>query len=178
MANRYVDGNAPPGGDGSVNSPWRTLAQATQGVRDGDIVIISAGVYKEPLDIKTDNTTWVASGGSVIIDNLYSPRLAFKNGRDRIVRPHLDSTPDDPWYQWRAQYHTAVTINANNVLVDGLWHDGQDYGFVIRNSPARLLGIGGLAPDGAPPYGAPQMTFSSRTAPSCAAGCVCTTRLQ
>ena len=43
----YVDGSAPVAGDGSRNSPFKTITRATRASVRGDTILIKSGTYTE-----------------------------------------------------------------------------------------------------------------------------------
>ncbi|MCK4366245.1 MAG: caspase family protein, partial [Thermoplasmatales archaeon] len=47
----YVDDDAPPGGDGSIDHPFDTIQEAIDTAEDGDFVIVLPGIYNENLDV-------------------------------------------------------------------------------------------------------------------------------
>lgn len=71
----WVDGTAPPGGDGSPSSPFQTINQARAAVRTGDTIWIADGTYPETVDFwhvpaGTGGRTFVraAPGARPVID--------------------------------------------------------------------------------------------------------------
>lgn len=88
MATYYVDKNASAGGNGSAGSPWKTLAQAVDGVSNGDTVRIKPGKYSETLQLDTpakhSNTTWMADNANnrPMIDGGYSIALMTGSGNN------------------------------------------------------------------------------------------------
>ncbi len=52
----YVDINAPAGGDGSVNNPFKHINDAAQVALPGDEVLVAPGIYREYVDPKNAGT--------------------------------------------------------------------------------------------------------------------------
>lgn len=48
----HVDASAPPGGDGSFDTPWNTIGDHVPTLRQGDTMYIHAGTYDEPATIR------------------------------------------------------------------------------------------------------------------------------
>ncbi len=69
----YVDDDAPPGGDGSSASPFRTILEGVKRARPGTQVLVADGVYHESVSFPSSGTTnnWIqvkAEGNGAVLD--------------------------------------------------------------------------------------------------------------
>jgi len=70
----YVDDNAPPGGDGSVILPFRSIQEAVNRAGPGTLVSVADGVYREAVTFPVSGTSgqWIqvkAQGKGAILDS-------------------------------------------------------------------------------------------------------------
>lgn len=65
---RYVDDDAPPGGDGSRESPFRDLRSAIDGSPANLVIAVAAGQYEEALDLPAGARLIGACSAQVVID--------------------------------------------------------------------------------------------------------------
>src|SRR5690606_24320527 len=58
MATYYVANNGNDSGNGSSNTPWRTISKAMKAnLKSGDEVVVRSGIYKESVLIGKDGIT-------------------------------------------------------------------------------------------------------------------------
>jgi PKD repeat protein len=136
MATYYAAHNGTVGGTGAIGDPW-TLARATaiSGygtlITNGDTVILKDGTYHERLVIRTNGVTFEAANvGEAILDGRYYETLSNKN----IYEQPNCNTRSGTNFVVIGQYQKMVSIDANNVTLDGI---------EIRNVAGDGLGVGG-----------------------------------
>lgn len=135
MTTYYVDkAGGADGNTGLTGHPWKTLSKAAGAMADGDTVLITPGTYYEAITISKENTTWQVNGaGSVTLDGGYSyATAATASGGDELKEPKnvAGSLLKD-------RNAAMIRITGSGTTIDG----GSDYGFIIRNSGGRFLGI-------------------------------------
>lgn len=114
----YVSANAPFGGCGSAESPFRTINEAAQAALPGDEVIVAPGVYREYVD--------PAHGGTAenrIVYRSAEPLGAVITGAERI----------DTWENvggdvWRARIPNGLfgAYNPYTTVIRGDWYWSPD----------------------------------------------------
>ncbi len=84
-ANYYVDGDASITGDGSKSSPFKTIQEAADIMKPGDVCLIKEGIYSE--------TITPAFSGTKANPIVFQP--LSKN--DKVVITGLDQVPSSQW---------------------------------------------------------------------------------
>ncbi len=74
---RFVDAAAEPGGDGSVERPFRTIVGALADIRENTRVVVAAGEYVGAFEVATEG-------------------VSVEGGADVVVRPAEDHAADTP----------------------------------------------------------------------------------
>jgi parallel beta-helix repeat protein len=69
----YVDIDAPPNGDGSIQHPYRIIQDAIDAASDQDIIVVSEGVYKGTITIHKSITLIGENKDTTIIDGEHKP---------------------------------------------------------------------------------------------------------
>lgn len=116
MTTYYVDGQSgnDASGNGSSNSPWKTLNKAHTKIAPGDEVRIRTATYREELAIQVRNTTWRAdTGHRPVIDGRYHDGLFQRDGTLPHPEPGSGYLPDN-------LNNAMINIRATGVTLDGL----------------------------------------------------------
>lgn len=109
------DGNDNTG-NGSSNSPWRTITKANSTISAGDTVILKDGNYPAYVGLTKPNTTWKAENKHrAILDGGFRPS-SINNNWSNIVQVWDNSC------QGQHEYSPLLSIaNVSNITVDGLF---------------------------------------------------------
>lgn len=127
-------------GNGSTNSPWKTIEKADSAISPGDTVILKDGVYQGAgqayMSISKAGTTWRAENKhQAIIDGGFSPG-ALNGDWDTIVALWNNRCSD------KGEFSSLLKVESiSNVTIDGLFIRNS-CGRGIATNPSGSVGAG------------------------------------
>ncbi len=140
----YVNDDAPPGGDGSPGSPYRTIQEGVNHAFPGTQVLVRDGVYREMVTFPSSGSpaNWIqvkAEGSSAILDgsqsfsgSIWTPYEGRKNVWYTDIRMPTDYLARD-----QLRYYLFDTLSG---LLDGRGHNqtAMNEGWYIAPYSSRL----------------------------------------
>jgi hypothetical protein len=122
----YVDDDAPPGGDGSVLLPFRTIQEAVNRAGPGTLVSVADGLYREAVTFPASGTpgNWIqvkAQGDAAILDSAdyLSGEIWKPDTKDGVWSTVLSI----PVYYLARDGNRVYQFEDKKGLVDSIGHD-------------------------------------------------------
>lgn len=128
----HVDSNAAPGGNGSVNSPFQTLAAAEAGAVGANVIFVHAGSV-----FHGDASTVVLNNNQMLFgDGAGEQHFLAVPGLGSILMPHGPTSGALPVLD--SSTGTAITL-ANNVQVAGFTITNSQGASIVGNGVGNVL---------------------------------------
>lgn len=153
--NIYVATNGNDSNDGSINNPYKTFSKAVSVMSAGDVCIIRAGVYNEPLIINKNGTvnnylTFKSAEGETVEIKATNTVNGWQQHSGNIYKANVNMSIDS---RFRAIYHNKEYMDLarwpnntdnNRWTIDCVPVTGGDGSQFLANNIPNIDWTGGL----------------------------------